>query len=106
MLAEPRNGCMPGFVQGDGALLGGGHDFGFLLESADDAVYSIEKILLAHSRSIVACGYEGSLVADVGDVGSRETRRLTREEVDIYRLVDLDRSQVHLEDLFPLGQVG
>ena len=39
----------------DGALLVVGHHLGLLLQSADDTVYSIEEVLLAHALLVMTC---------------------------------------------------
>ena len=50
---------------GDVPLLFGGEYLGLFLKSADYAVYGIEEVLFVNRRFVVACGYEGGLVADV-----------------------------------------
>ena len=98
VLAEPRDGGMTGLMEGDASLLVGSHHLGLLFQSTHDAVYGIEEVLLANSLLVVAGGDEGSLVAYVGDVGSRESRCLAGQEVDVYGLVHLDRFEMYLED--------
>ena len=93
-------------MDGDGTLFLGSHHLGLLFESADDAVYGVEEVLLAYRALIVASCDEGSLVTHVGDVGARESRRLSGQVVDVERVVGLQRFQVHLEDGLSLGQVG
>ena len=58
------------FVQGDGALLVCGEEFGLLLQTTDDAVNSVEEALLIHPIFVVAGGNESGLVAHVGDVSA------------------------------------
>ena len=74
---------MAGFVDGDGAFFLIGHDARLLFQTADDTIHCIEEILLCHRLTVVACGDEGGLVADVGDVGAREARGLTSEQFDV-----------------------
>ena len=51
-------------------------------------------------------GYQGCLVAYIGNVCTREARCLTGQEVYIHSLDELDGFQVYHEDLFTLGEVG
>ncbi len=51
-------------------------------------------------------GDQRRLVADVGDVGARETGSLPRQESAVERRVELERTQVHVEDLLALLHVG
>ena len=74
---------MAGFMDRDGAFFLIGHDARFLFQTADDTIHRIEEILLRHRLTVVACGDESGLVADVGDVGTREARRLSGEEVNV-----------------------
>ena len=94
------------FVQGDGTLLLCGEYFGFLLQSADDAVYGCKEILFAYSLLVMAGSDEGCFVANIGNVGARETGSLTGEEIDVYRLIQLQGFEVHAEHLFALIEVG
>ena len=97
---------MTGLVDGDRAFLVGRHHLGLLLQTANDAVDSVEEVLLAHGLTVVASGYQGGLVAHVGNVGTREARRLTSQEVYVDTLVELQRLQVYHEDVLALAQVG
>ena len=106
VLAEPGDGGVAGLVEGDGALLLGGHHLGFLLQSAYDAVHGVQEVLLAHGLAVVAGGYQRGLVAHVGDVGPREARGLPGQQVYVHRVVHLHGPQVHLEYLLALRQVG
>ena len=69
-LGKPRDGGMSCFVDGYRLLFSFGHHLGLLLQATDDAVNSIEEILLADLLSIVAGSNQGCLVADVGNVGA------------------------------------
>ena len=106
VLAEPGDGGMSSLVDSDGSLLRVCHYLCLLLKSADDSVNGIEEVLLAHGLAVVACGNECRLVADIGNVGSRETRSLTREEVYVECLVGLYRFQMDLEYCLALVEVG
>lgn len=97
---------MSRFVQGYRSFLVGCHDARFLLQSADDSVNGVEKILSPDGFLVVAGGDEGSFVADVGDVGTRKSWCLTRKEVDVDRIVEFERFQVDFEDGHTLLEVG
>ena len=47
---------------------------------------------------VFSCGEQGRFVAHVGDVGTAESWRLLRQEVDVDRVVGFDGTQVHVED--------
>ena len=105
MLQHPADGGVTGFVEGDGPLLGIGDELVLLFESPHHAVHGIEEVLLAHLVGIPSGGDQGSLIADVGDVGPAETGRLPREEIHVNRVVRLQRTQVHVENGLPLLEV-
>ena len=92
-------------MESDGALLLQGHDLCFLLKTAYYAVHGIEEVLSSYRLLVAAGGNEGCLVAHVGDVGTREARRLLGQEVDVDGVVGLHRTQVNLENLLALWQV-
>ena len=104
ILQEPRHGGVSCLVDGNAALFFLGHYFRGLFQSADDAVYGVEEVLLTHRLAVVSCGDEGCLVADVGNVGTREARRLAGEHLDVERTVRLERREVNLEDGYALGK--
>ena len=54
----------------------------------------------------MAGGDQGRLVADVGDVGAREPRGLPGQEGPIELGIELQRTEVHLENLLALLHVG
>ena len=68
---------MTRFVKGNRPLLLGSHHLGLLFQSADNTVNGIQEILLAHRFRITTSGNQGRLVTHIGDIGSRETRRLS-----------------------------
>ena len=105
-LGEPRDGGMAGLVDGYRAFLLLGHHLGLLLQSANDAVHGIEEVLLAHFLTVMAGSYQRGLVAHIGNIGTRETRRLAGQEIHIKVLVKLQGLQVYVEHLAALVQVG
>ena len=97
---------MASLMDGDSTLFVRCHHFGFLLQSANDAIDGIEEVLIAHFLLVMAGRYQGSLIADIGNIGTRESRRLTRQEVQVDILVKLQRLHVYLEDSLALRQIG
>ena len=81
-------------------------DFGLLFQSAHDAVDGFQEVLFAHELLAVACGYQGGLVADVGDVRARESRCLAGQQVHVHCVVYLDGAHMHAEDVLAFVQVG
>ena len=74
---------MSRLVVGDGAFLVLGEDLGAFLEAADYTVNRIEEVLLLDDLLVLASSAEGCLVADVGDVGTREARRLLGKKLAV-----------------------
>ena len=68
---------MTGLMDGYRLLLGLRHHLGLFLQTTDDAVHGIEEVLLADLLTVEAGSYQGGLVADVGNVGTREAGGLT-----------------------------
>ena len=96
---------MPCLVNGNRASLLIGDDLGTFLQAADDAVNGIHEILALHSLLLVASSDEGCLVADVGDIGTREAWGLPREQVEVHRAVGLDVAKVHLEYFLAVAEL-
>ena len=86
----------------DSALLLSGNDLALALESADYTVDGIEEVLLVDSLLAVSGGDQGSLVADIGDVGTGEAGSLPCKEIDVEAVDQLEVAHMHLEDLKPL----
>ena len=97
---------MSGLVERNGALLLSSEHLGLLLQSTDDTVYSSQEVLLIHLLLIMASRDERSLITYVSDVGTREARCLTRQQIHIHRLIQLEWLQVNTEYLLALIQVG
>ena len=97
---------MASLVDGYCLLLGISHNLGLLLKTADDTVNGIEEILLAHRLAVMSRGDKCRLIAHVSDVGTRESRCLTSQEVDVQCLISLHGFEMHLEDCLTLVEVG
>ena len=106
MLKHPAQCRVTSLVDRDAASLLGCSNLGSFLKTANDSVDSVHEIYFLHKFLSVAGSDKSRLVADISDVGTRESRRLTGEEVGIDRLVDLDRAQVYAEDLLAFVEVG
>ena len=64
---------MAGFVYGNGTAFGLGSDFGFLFQTTDNTVYSIQEVLLSDKLFAVAGGYQSCFVTYIGNVLPRES---------------------------------
>ena len=91
---------------GDRPFFGRNDDLVLAFQAADDPVDGAEEILLLDLFLIVAGGDQGRLVADVGDVGARESRSLAGQEVAVELRIELQVFQVHVENFTALFQVG
>ena len=93
-------------MNGNRTLLALCHHLRLLLQASDNTVYGIEEVLLTHLLTIEAGSNQGGLVTNVGNVGTREARRLAGQEVDIHVVSQLQRLQMYEEHLLTLVQVG
>ena len=71
-----------GLVVGEDALLLLGDDAA-LLEARHDPLHCVIEVLLADVPHLDAAGEDGGLVADVREVGARETRGLARDRLQV-----------------------
>ena len=92
-------------MDSDRPLFSLGHHLRLLLQTSDNSVHCVEEILFLHHLTIMARCNQGCLVTYVSDVGSREARRLTGQEVDINAVVNLHRLQMHLKYFLALIKV-
>ena len=58
------------FMEGDGTFLLGCQDLGLFLQTSDYAVNGGKEVLLLNSLLVVSGGNQGSLVADIGYIGT------------------------------------
>ena len=65
-------------MQSDGTSFSFRCNLGFLFQTTDDAVYRIQKVLLAYKFLSVAGSDQCSLIAYIGNICTRESRCLTR----------------------------
>ncbi len=83
-----------------------GNYLAFPLQTANDSVYRIQKILLFHYGFIFPCSYQSSFVTDICNICARKTRCLFCQERDVEILFQFDRPQMHLKNSFPLVKIG
>lgn len=83
-----------------------GSYFGALLQAADYTVDCIDEILALHSLLVVTRRDEGCLIADIGDVGTRETGGLSGQQVNVNAVVNLYVLEMHLEYLHTVVEFG
>ena len=86
-------------------LLFGGH-LVLLLQTTDDAVDGVHKVITGDELLASAGSDEGCLITYIGDVCTREAWGTACQEVDVNRFVDLQRAKVHEEDLLTVVDVG
>ena len=94
------------FMQSDGTSFSFRSNLGFLFQTTDDAVYRIQKVLLAYKFLSVAGSDQCSFIADIGDIRTRESRSLASQQVYINTIVYFDRAQMHTKYFFTFIQVG
>jgi hypothetical protein len=102
-LADQR---VAGLVVGGVAALFLGHDHGLALGAHHDLVLGLLEVDHLHHARIAARGKEGRFVDQVGQVGAREARRATRQDVGADVLADGHLAHVHVEDLLAAAHVG
>ena len=77
-------------VDSDGTTFRFRGDFRLLLQTTNNTVYSIEKILFAYELFAVAGSDQCSLIADIGDIGTGEARGLACQQVYVYCIIYFD----------------
>ena len=103
---KPRHRSVSGFVDGNGALFLLRHDARLLLQTADDAVDSVEEVLFRDRLAVVAGGDECGFVADVGDVGTGKSGSLTCQQFDVKTVLEFEGREMHFENGHTFRQVG
>ncbi len=106
VLAEPPGDGVAGLVVGDNPLLVGRDELVLLLQPADDAVDGALEVHHLDGVLVLTRGEEGGLVADVGDLGPREARRLPGQQVHVDLGCERELLGVDAEDLGALAAVG
>ncbi len=106
MLQEPREGSVTRLMQRDGTFLLLRHHLRLLLQTTDDTVHRIQEVLFTHESLVMACSNQRCLITYIGNIGARESRCLTSQQVHIHRCIQFQRTQVNTEYLLTLVQVG
>ena len=103
---EPRDGGVTGFVDGDAVLLFLRHHLRLLFQTADDAIDGCVEVFGIDMRLVVAGSDERGFVADIGNVGTRESGCLAGKLLDVEVGSKTERTKVNLEDLDAILQFG
>ena len=106
ILRHPADGGVTRLVDGYAATLVFGDDLVLLLQTSDDTIHRIHKVLLFDRLLVVASRNERRLVADVCYVCSREAWRLSCQLIHIYIRSQLESLHMYEEDLLAVVQVG
>ena len=93
-------------MKGNGTFLLCSEDFGLLLKTAHYTVHSRQEIFLLNFLLVVTGCNQSGLIADIGDIGTGESRGLAGQQVHIDVLAQFDVAQVYAEHLLTLVQVG
>ena len=101
---QPGDGSMAGFVISDGFLFTYFYYFTAVFQPPDNPVDCIQKILFFNFIFVFTGCNQSCFVSDIGNIGSRETRRLLGQERDIHISGQFQRFQVHFENFFPVFQ--
>ncbi len=82
------------------------HRFVAFLHTPDNAVDCGDKILAVDAFLVATCGNEGSLVADIGNVGTRKSGSLLRQEATVDGRIQLQVAHMHSKDFGTLVDIG
>ncbi|CAI8244377.1 MAG: Uncharacterised protein [Flavobacteriia bacterium] len=101
---QPAHGGMTCLVVGDDLFFILGDEFPLLLQTAYNAVHSIEEILLADPFFVLSRCDQGRFVAYVGNVRTGESRRLFGQKINIDVGIELQWFEMHFEYLASFPQ--
>ena len=101
-LADER---VTGFVVGGVAALFFGHDHALALGAHENFVFGFFKVLHFHHAGIAACGHQGGLVAQVGQVGTAHAGGATGNHCRVHILAQRHFAHVHVQNLFAATDV-
>lgn len=99
MLQKPADDGVASFVVSHDALFARADNLIFLLQAPDYAVNGVGEVLVGDELLIAAGSNERSLVADVGNFGTRKARRLGRQLLGVYVGAQRERLEMHVENL-------
>ena len=103
---QPHHGSVSRLVNRRSVTLLSGHYGIFLLQTTHDTVDSGQEILFCNLLLVVSCSDQSGLVADIGDVGTRETCRLLCQELVADTLLTTQLARMNAEDRLALLHVG
>ena len=90
----------------DATFLLSGHDLVLALQAANDTIDCVHEVNFRNSFLPLPCCNQGRLIAYIGDIGTRESRRLLSKEIHIHIRIQLERTEVNAKDINTLFQVG
>ena len=102
---ELGNNRMTGLVISGIAALLFAHDSRFALGSHDNLVFRIFEILHLDQTLVAARCKQGRLIDEIGEIGTREARCATREDVGLHVRCDRHLAHVYIENLFATANV-
>ena len=105
MFQEPGDGSMASFMKCYGALFLYSHNFGFLFQTANNAVYSIQEILFPYSALLMTGSNQSCFVTYIGNVSTTESWSLTCQQIRIYSVIQFQRLEVYFKYSFTFVQV-
>ena len=103
---QPRDCRVTCFVVSHRTFLLFGHNLILSLQATDDTIHGVHEVLSRNRLMVITRCYQCSLVADIGNIRTRETRCLLSQEIDIQVLVYLDACYMYAKYLLALLQVG
>ena len=103
---QPHYGCVSCLVNGCCIALLGGHHGILLFEATHDTVDSGQEILLCDLFLVVAGSDQCRLIADISDVGTRETCRLLSQKLVADTLGTTQLASMNTEDRLALLHIG
>ena len=106
ILEYPAHRGVARLVVGDHTLLLVGDDLILAFEAAHDAVDGCQEVLLRNEFLVVARSDQRGFVADICNVGTRESGGLAGQERPVELRIELQRTQVDVENLLTFLDVG
>ena len=93
-------------MQGDRTSFGFRRNLGFLFQTTDDTVDSIQEILFAYELLAVAGCNQCRFIADIGNIRTGESRSLACQQIYVHCIIYLNRAQMYAEYFLTFVQVG
>ena len=93
-------------MQGNRTSFGFRCNFGFLFQTTDDTVDSIQEILFAYELFAVTGCNQCRFIADIGNIRTGESRSLACQQIYVHCIIYLNRAQMYAEYFLTFVQVG